>query len=1048
MTDSDQTAHLGSAASVHDHRELRPVSVLFCDIVDSTGLSRRMRPEDFQDLLVRFRNTCTRLIEQWGGRVVQTVGDGVLACFGYVAAHEEDSGSALRAALNIVHDLKLEKVAQEASLEVRVAVATGTVSTGHPEVPIDSQTTNLAARLVKLAEPGSVVMDARTHELTYLTFECADLGAHVVKGFAEPERLWRVGRPRKVAVRFDANAQQGLTMFVDRDEELAVLLGRWREAQRARGQVVLLSGEPGIGKSRLTQVFQERIGIPEAQLLRLQCFPDQRNSALRPFIDQLRRALDLSPEDSVELQLEKLRRFVAGWSKDTFHHAPIYAALLSIKEDRDSAVERNPEKLRLQTEAALLEYLASLTSQAPCLLVVEDINWADPTTKSVLAAIAEKGRDLRLMLVATFRQGEFDAAWVEMEHVTLLNLEQLDEVHCNQLVRNLAASRLLSPEQYQTIVSRGGGVPLFLEELTKSALETGNTDSMPSRLESLLHARLDYVGHMAVDGLEAARSVKEVAQVAAVIGWEFSLELLQEVLTTDVDRDSSVKAAKAIDMAIERLIEADLIRRHANACRFGHVLIREAAYRSLLQRRRDQLHARIARVLRERGDHFGASPELVAGHCAAAGFADDAIGYWQMAGRREARRSSNQEAEHHFCRAIELSNTQTDTVANLTRRLELHNDLGPVLMGSHGFAAPAVEQIYERAVHLGARIGRPLESYFPALAGLQLVRLVQGRHREAYQLGDELHAIAEDHGDPEYLIEAYRHRGAALFWMGQVTRSRADFEQVLGLYVPEQHDELKYVFGTDPRVSALVFLSMGGSLVGRFGEAATRGREALELARTSAHHHTRGYANLAIALSHDLRREAYEASEKARAAIQIGSEIPFWASWAKVIYGRTLLQERSTLEAGIDQIEGGIKEHRNTGAGLAETYLMLVSAEAWAARGNIGEALRRLEDGLVLTERGGEHFYEPELLRIKGEMLLRKGTVDSDAERCFQAALDMSKRRGVRLFEMRAAVDLSRLWRGRRRQGEAKARIASILASIDAPAHSLDVIDARRALEA
>jgi class 3 adenylate cyclase/tetratricopeptide (TPR) repeat protein len=1040
MTDSDQFTQPGNLANreIRDFRELRPVSILFCDIVDSTGISRRMSPEDFQELIVRFRGVCSRLTEEASGHIVETVGDCVLACFGYTVAHEEDPRRALRTALNIVR-----QVASDVNVRVRAAVATGTIPTGHPEIPFSRETTNLVARLVKVAEPGAVVIDARTHEVTHLTFECTDLGIRALKGFADPMRVWRVDSPREVAVRFDEKAQQDLTLFVDRYEELATLRGRWDQAQKARGQVVMLSGESGIGKSRLTQVFQDQIGIPERQLLRLQCFPDQRNSSLQPIIDLLRRSLDLKPQDNAPMQLYKLERFLAGWSGKPSQHEPIFAALMSI-QSRHGPVERNPERLRVQIEAALLEYVAALARRDTCLLVVEDVHWADPTTNALLGVIVQNVRDLRLLLLATFREEKFDAPWVEMEHVSLLKLEALEDVHSNQLVRNLVASRLLSADQYNTIVSRGGGVPLFLEELTKNALETGRAESMPGPLESLLHARLDYVGEMPVEGLDTARSVKEVAQVAAVIGWEFSLELLEDVLVPDEHRRTG--GSEAIELAIRRLVEADLIRRYGNVYRFSHVLIQEAAYHSLLQGKKDQLHARLARVLMDRGDHFGASPAMIASHCARAGLTDAAIQFFRAAGRKEAHRSSNQEAQHHFFRAIELSNALPDTLANLRLRLELHNDLGPVLMGSHGFADPSVERVYEHAVHLGARTGRPFEIYFPALAGLQLVRLVQGRHREAYQLGDELYVIAQEHGNPAYLIEAHRHRGAALFWMGEVARSRGDFEQVLELYLPERHDELKFVFGTDPRGSANVFLSMGASLFGRFRDAAKHGREALELAQASAHHHTQGYANLAVALSHDFRREAKDAIDKARVAILIGSEVPFWAAWAKVIYGRYLLKEGSSLQEGLDAVATGIKEYQNTGAGLAQTYFKLVSAEGHIATGNFAEALRCLEDGLVLTERGGEHFCEPELLRSKGEMLLRTGAIDDDVERCFQAALEMSKRRGVRLFELRAAVSLGRLWRGKRRQAEAKDRISLILDGIDLPADSVDFIEAGRIL--
>ena len=1048
MTDCERSTQLITEASrERDIRELRPLSILFCDVVDSVGLSTRLLDEDYQDVIKRFRAICRQLTEKAGGHVVQEIGDGILVCFGCLTTREDDAERAVQVALDMTREVGTLSPGEGSTIEVRTGVASGAVPIGDPEVVVDGVTTNLAARLTETAEPGSVVTEERTYQLTRALFAWTDLGRRSLKGFEEPMQLWRVDRAHAVTTRFDVRVRLGLTPFVGREEQLSTLLGRWENACSGRGQVVLLSGEPGIGKSRIIQVILERIKIPEQQLLRLQCLPDHENTALHPIIDQLKRTLDVVHDDPVNVKINKLESFVESRTKDVSELAPVYAGLLSMPESHFGRIERNPEKLRKQTAAVLLEYLTGRANQDNCILVVEDVHWVDPTTKALLDTVIDKARQLRLMVLVSFRHGELQIPWVEAEHVTALKLEPLDDPYQSLLIHGLTIDRPLLPEQHDSIVSRCGGVPLFLEELTKSALETGAVDVMPSQLESLLLSRLDPLGKIQVSGLDVARSVKEVAQICAVVGWEFSIELLKKVMAPNVDTSSDSEVTREIEAAIERLLESGLISKRGDAYHFKHVLIQEEAYRSLLRKNRAQLHARIARILKETPDRFDIAPEFLAYHFYQAGLTTDAIEHWQAAGHRTARRSSNLEAEHHFRRAMDALGTLPKTVNNLSYMLQLHNDLGPVLMASKGFAASAVEQLYERAVRLGARIGRAAELYFPALAGLQLVRLVQGRHREACQLGEECLAIALETGDSVYLVEAYRHRGAARFWMGDIAESREDFEQVLKHYEPERHEELKFIYGTDPKVSALVFLSMVASLVGRRRDAAARGREAIELVQNVSHRHTEVYANLALALAHDLRGEGYEARARARDAMRIGSEVPFWSSWAKIVKGRTLLQEGRFSEVSPGQMEEDIEAYRKTGAGLAETYFMMTLADSYEARGNVEKALDTLEDGLILTERGGEHFYEAELLRRKGEMLLLTGTADTDVERCLQAALKISNRQGTRLFELRAAVSLDRLWRGQTRQAETQSRIEAILNEIDADDESQDVLKARRTLE-
>jgi len=669
-TESTVEARVGRAASAEAER--RQLTVMFCDLAGSTALSERLDPEDLREVLRAYQEICAEVTGRYDGYIAKYIGDGLLVYFGYPQAHEDDAQRAVRAGLEIVVSVAglSERIREPLNIDlaVHLGIHTGLVVAGEmgagdtrEEMAIVGETPNVAARLEGLAEPGSVLISESTHNLIEGLFVCENLGPQSLKGISKPVDVYRVQGETDARSRFEAVASRGLMPMVGREQEMALLLDRWEQAKGGEGQVVLLSGEAGIGKSRIVEMLRDGVGAEDHVRLRYQCSPYHTNSALHPIIDQLERAGGFARDDPIDIRLDKLESLLAQSSTESAEAAPLLAALLSIPTgDRFAPLEMSPELQKERTLAALINQMNGLAERRPVLIIFEDAHWIDPTSQELLDLIVDHAQAIKALVVITYRP-VFTAPWGGHPHVTSLTLNRLGRRQSETMVGALTVNKPLPEEVLDQILAKTDGVPLFVEELTKTVLEAGFLKeeedryvltgplpplAIPATLHDSLMARLDRLS-----------PIKEVAQTAAAIGREFSHELLSGV---------SGASDEGLEDALAQLAEAELVFRRGTPPQaiytFKHALVRDAAYESLLKSKRRELHGRIAQTLEHSfPERAEAEPELLAYHLTEAGLAEPAIAYWRKAGLRAIERSANVEAVAHLMKGLELFSALSDS---------------------------------------------------------------------------------------------------------------------------------------------------------------------------------------------------------------------------------------------------------------------------------------------------------------------------------------------------------------------------------------------------
>jgi class 3 adenylate cyclase len=694
------TTSTAPSASPEDRAERRQVTVMFSDLVGSTALSARMDPEDLREVISSYQKCVAETVQRFGGFVAKYMGDGVLVYFGYPQAHEDDAERAVRAGLELIQ--AIGGLRSGSPLQTRVGIATGLVVVGDligsgeaRERGIVGETPNLAARLQGIAEPNMVIIAESTRKLLGNLFDLQDLGAQELKGMGSAVRAWAVLRSASVESRFEALHSSGLIQLVGREEELELLLRRWSRAKTGEGQLALLSGEAGIGKSRLTTALMERLeGDPHTRL-RYFCSPQHTDSALYPVIGQMERAAGLAHDDTAQVKLDKLDALLAQTSTSK-QDATLFAEMLSLPNDgRYPALNMDAQQRRQKTLEALTARMEALSRTKPVLMIFEDAHWTDPTSLEVFGRIVDRIRILRVLLIVTFRP-EFDPPWIGRSYATVLTLNRLTPREIEAMIDGVVGNKHMPAIVRQDIIERTDGIPLFVEEITKSVLEAGSEGAaqrtigsipapslaVPASLQASLMARLDRLG-----------SAKEVAQIGAAIGREFSHLLLSAVVSRPEPELSS---------ALDRLIETALLFRQGipphSTYLFKHALVQDVAYGTLLRVPRRALHARIAEILEDRFAAIAQSqPELVARHCTEAGQIEKAVGLWGKAGQRSLERSALVEAMQQFTRALELIGTLPPTP--VLRRQEINFQVAIItpLLNIKGFAAPETKGATERA---------------------------------------------------------------------------------------------------------------------------------------------------------------------------------------------------------------------------------------------------------------------------------------------------------------------------------------------------------------
>jgi class 3 adenylate cyclase/predicted ATPase len=1040
--------------------ERRQLTVLFCDLVDSTVLATQLDPEEWREVVRAYQDTCAKVIARFEGYIAQYLGDGLLVYFGYPLAHEDDAQRAVRAGLGIVEAMGPLNalLAQEhrVRLKVRLGVHTGQVVVGeigggvrHEQLAL-GETPNVAARLEGLAAPNTVVTSAATVPLLGGFFACQSLGRHLLKGVAQPLEVYRVLTESTARSRLEAAGRTGLTPLVGREHEIGLLRERWAQVKEGLGQVVLLSGEAGIGKSRLVQVLKEHVATePQAWLTPCQCSPYHQNTAFYPLIDLLERVvLQFDREESLQLKLTKLEGFVVQYGLPLGEAVPLLAALLSLPLSADYApLTVAPEQLKQKTLHALLAILVRIAAQQPVLFVVEDLHWVDPTTLEFLSLLVDQGPTARIFALFTFRP-DFAPPWTGRSHLTHMTLPRLPRRQAAEMTGQMARSKALPAEVVEQVVAKTDGVPLFVEELTKMVLESGLLQereecyeltgplpplAIPTTLHDSLMARLDRLA-----------TVKSLAQLGATLGREFSYALLQAVAPWD---EATVRRG------LHQLVEAEFLYQRGLPPQatylFKHALIQEAAYQSLLRSTRQQYHQRIAQALEARFPELRETqPELLARHYTEAGLREQAIAYWQSAGQRSIARSAYVEAINQLSTGLESLKVLPETPERIAHELTLLMALGRALIATKGYGASEVGATYTRARAL-CQQGVQNPQLFPALFGLWQFYVLQAELPLARELGMQLLALAQHLQDSAYVLEAHRSLAFTLFSLGEMAAARAQAEQGIALYHPPTHHAHVLTYGQDPGTSCLAYAALALWYLGYPEQARQRCHEMLKLAHELSHPFSLAHALYFGSLLHQHRREVHEARECAEAAIALAIEHGFalyevrgrlQRSWA--------LTEQGQLAEGIDQMRQSLTAYRGTGSGLVLPYFLARLAEACGKEKRSEVGLHLLDEALTSVDKHGERWWEAELHRLKGVLRLQQAVPDAEqAESCFQQALNVAYRQQAKSLELRAAMGLARLWQHQGKRAEARALLAPIYGWFTEGFDTVDLQEAKVLLE-
>ena len=1006
--------------------ERRQLTVMFCDLVGSTALANALDPEEYRPILSAYHEACARTVTEFGGFVAKYMGDGVLAYFGYPQAHEDDAVRAVRAGLALTEAVARVPVLSGVDpLRARVGIATGLVVVGDlvgagssQERSVVGETPNLAARLQSLAPPGAVVIAPATKRLLGNEFNLSDLGPQNLKGFAAPVAAWQVLGTSAVESRFEAHGT-GDTPLIGRSEELRLLAQRWQQARGGGGQVAWLSGEAGIGKSRVAREFRDRLRSEPHADVQCQCSPFFSNSPLHPFVERIERDAGFRLDDPPGARLVKLETLLAQATDEVLTVAPVFAAMLSLPiGDRYGPSPYDPGQQRELTIEALIGYLLGLARRRPLLLLIEDVHWADPTTREVLDRLVDCVRSERVLVLITARP-EFSPGWRARPDVTLLPLAGLSQRETAELAGAIAGHAELPPDVFRQILERTDGVPLFVEELTKAVLER-ESGAVPATLHDSLMARLDRVP-----------AVKAVAQQASVIGREFSYDMLAGI---DPQGEPGLQAA------LRQLVSAGLVSmrgtRSGATYTFKHALVRDAAYGSLLKSRRQNLHARIAEVL-ERGypDVVARQPELVAHHLSEARLPERAVSYWQRAADHAARRQAHQEAIAHCLRGLEMVSLISDPGLRDRHELRLQVRLGNSATSAKGYSAPEVGKALYRARDLCTELGDERLMH-PILVGLFLFHVNKAELRTAEKLGVELLALGDARNDRVLQVDGHKTLLNARYKLGKFVEAQEHFERGMRLYEEDPWPAALIEQFDDPGPHLLV---IGGCVlwVRGYPDRARRAvADAIALGHRGGHHLSTAHA---VHLSGHLA-ELMDDWDGVRKANE--TTMALATEWGlSGLRHQVSLRERLVAVAVHDDPEQMEYKRRHPQPGFARPLHDGVLARAYGRRGAPEEGLQVIEESLAWAEETGSQFFDAELHRIRAGLLLRMQRTDK-AEFSYRKALEVARGQGAWMWALRAACDLARMLRDQGRQAHAHDLLAPIHGWFT---EGFDVIDLQRA---
>jgi class 3 adenylate cyclase/predicted ATPase len=1041
-----------------DNAERRQVTVMFSDLVGSTALSARMDPEDLREVISAYQKCVAETVRRFGGFVAKYMGDGVLVYFGYPRAHEDDAERSVRAGLELI--AAVTSLKSPVPLQTRVGIATGLVVVGDligsgeaQERGIVGETPNLSARLQGIAEPNTVVIAEGTRRLLGNLFELKDLGAKDLKGIAGPVRAWAALRASSAEGRFEALHASGLTALVGREEEAELLLRRWERAKGGEGQVVLLSGEAGIGKSRLTAALLERLAPEPHTRLRYFCSPQHTDSALYPIIGQMERVAGLAHDDTPQAKLDKLDAVLAQTST-SIQDAALFAEMLSLQNDgRYPELDLIPEQRRQRTLEALNLQIEALTRSNPVLMIFEDAHWTDPTTLEAFGRAVDRIRTLRVLLIVTLRP-EFEPPWIGRPYVTPLTINRLAQRDIDAMIDRVVGNKLLPASIRQDIIERTDGIPLFVEEMTKAVLEAESEGevrrtagavpspalAVPASLHASLMARLDRLG-----------PAKEVAQIGAAIGREFSHALLAAVVQ---------KPEAELNSALDRLIQSGLLFRqglppHATYL-FKHALVQDAAYGTLLREPRRGLHARIADSIESQfADIAENQPELLARHCTESGLIEKAALLWGKAAQRSLARSAFVEAVAQVTRALAEIAALPTTPALRRQQIKFQVSLASALMSTKGMAASettaALKQaslLIERAEALGEPPDDPL-LLFSVLYGFWLASYAAFNGDAMRELAAQFLALAEKQGATLALMMGHRLMGSSLLLTGNIAAGRTHFDQAIALHNRAEHRPAAIRIGQNFWVSTLTDRALGLWMLG-YPEAARADakraiKDARDFGRAALLMHALGFTSITSFHSGNFAAGTAQLNESIVLADEKGAV--FWKAYSTLAQGCMLAVTGKASDA-VQMITAGLPAFRGMGSTALMPWFLSNLASAYADLGQFDDAWRCIGEALTTIETSKETWCEADIYRIAGEIALKSGEPDATkAQTYFERSLAVARAQQAKSWELRAATSMARLWRDQGKRDAARDLLAPVYAWFTEGFDTLDLKEAKALLD-
>ena len=1024
------------SSSRTEKAERRQITVMFCDLVGSTGLSTRFDPEELHGIIREFQVCCERVINRFDGNVARYMGDGLLVYFGYPIASEHDPENAVRAARDVIGAVAQLSPTPGLKLQTRIGIATGAVVVGDlvghgaaQEQPVIGETPNLANRLQELAAPDSVVISEVTRRLVGDLFEYVDLGLHPVKGFDVPVPAWRVGDELVVESRFEAfHSRARLSKLVGREREIESLMQLWGHATRYEGRAAVLIGEAGIGKSRLTVDLQEQLAQIPHRLLRYSCVRHYQDSSLFPIITYLERLAGFAGNDPPDVKLDKLEALLSNHFQDVAARAPLYAALLAIPtEARYPPLNLGPRLQKERTFTALMEQFVALAAERPVLLVFEDLHWVDPTTLELIDWIVKRIGNLPIFMLMTARPS-FQVPWTRDE-CGAIRLDRLSDREATSLIADVTSGKSLPRELVVQLLDKADGIPLFVEELTKTMMESSHLIErdgrfefqgampdliVPNTLRDSLTSRLDRLG-----------VAKDIAQIGAVIGRQFSYELLSAVVPHE---------AAELRNALHRLVDSELVSRIGipphSTYTFRHALIQDAAYSSLLLSERPGLHRRIAEALDERAETLEPRPELIAYHYTKASEHRKAIARWQEAGRQARDRAAHAEAVQHLKTALELIKHLPDDAERGQLELQLHVDLGINLEAVGGYGDIKVAENYARARALCEQLGYTTERV-PVLLGQYVFHLARAHHRTARELAEQCMELSEQAGRVDYLLDSCNALGHVLPYLGELRPSLPILRRCVTLSRAHRKESYTPITAQDPEVASLGQLCTVLWLLGYPDQAVEHIEEAFELANVLGQPINVVLICVYAAEIHQMRGETAKAMEYARTGTRVSAEHGY-DYWHLV---NTMHLGIATGAAG-QFVEGAalwnpaLEGLRAAGAECNLAYFLSAPAELTARAGDVDRAFQLITDAFEMAERTNEYLFLSHLHQVRGELKLASPEPDySGAEADFLEAAEVARAQFARSLELRAAMKLHRLYRAQGRAHESHRMLSETYAS-------------------